>query len=290
MKQKINGKTKVLGLIGNPVEHTISPLIHNTLSEKLCKDYVYVPFKVNRGNLSKAIEGAKALNVTGLNVTVPYKEEVITELIEVSLFAKQIGAVNTLKYTDDGYVGYNTDAEGLHKSLLNNDIVINNNDIVIIGAGGAAKAVGILCGSENANSITIVNRTKEKAQNLANNIKKYYNVKTNVLGIDEIDRISSFDIAFQTTPIGMSPNTEHNPIIEEEFYKKFHTAVDLIYNPYKTKFLLKAQENGIKILNGFEMLYYQGVRAYEIWNDIEIKQDILEDVKNQIIDSINLDI
>ncbi|MCT4543689.1 MAG: shikimate dehydrogenase [Vallitalea sp.] len=283
MIQKIDGKTKVLGLIGNPVEHTISPSIHNILSYKLGMNYVYVPFCVNKGMLEKAIDGARALNIEGLNITVPYKEQVINNLIKVTPLARQIGAVNTLKLTSGGYIGYNTDADGLNASLVKNNIKLNKSSIVIIGAGGAAKAVGMLCAREKCKQITIINRTISKGEKLADNIRQYYDTEIKVIGLNKIYNISPFDIAIQTTPIGMSPQILDNPIIDDKFYNKFHTAVDLIYNPRKTQFLLKAEKNGLKILNGFEMLFYQGVKAYEIWNDIKISEEILEDVMINIL-------
>lgn len=283
MRQEINGNTRVLGVIGNPIEHTISPIIHNTLASKLNMNYVYLPFKVENGMLDRAIEGARALNIKGLNVTVPYKEKVMESLIEITPLAKQIGAVNTLKLTDNGYIGYNTDAEGLNASLIKNQINLKDSEIVIIGAGGAAKAVGMLCAREKCKKITIINRTVIKAEILANNIRQYYNVETEVLGMDKIAKIEPFDIAIQTTPIGMSPRVQGNPIEDTDFYKKFHTAVDLIYNPSKTEFLNKAEKNDIKILNGFGMLFYQGIKAYEIWNDIIITENILDDVMSELI-------
>ena len=283
MNQNINGKTTVLGLIGNPIEHTVSPIIHNTLASRLNMNYVYVPFKVDNGLLDKAIEGAKALNIKGLNVTVPYKEKVMDKLAYITPFAEQIGAVNTLKLTDNGYVGYNTDAEGLNVSLIKNSIDLKDRNIVIIGAGGAAKAVGMLCARENCKKITIINRTVIKAQILANNIRQYYNVETEIVELCNIDKIEPFDIAFQTTPIGMSPRVHDNPISDTNFYNKFHIAIDLIYNPTKTEFLKQAEKNGIKILNGFGMLFYQGIKAYEIWNDIIITENILEEVMSELL-------
>lgn len=283
MNQNINGNTRVLGLIGNPIEHTISPSIHNLIADKLNMNYVYVPFKVHEGMLEDAIEGARALNIQGLNITVPYKEQVMNSLIEVTPLAKQIGAVNTLKFTENGYIGYNTDAEGLNISLVKNKVQLKNSKVVIIGAGGAAKAVGMLCAREKCKKITIINRTVIKAEILANNIRQYYDVETEVLGLDKIREISPFDIAIQTTPIGMSPNVHDNPVKDNDFYNKFHTAVDLIYNPSKTKFLEESERNGIKILNGFQMLFYQGVKAYEIWNDIDIPEEILKEVMTDLI-------
>lgn len=284
MNQTINGKTKVLGLIGNPVEHTLSPIIHNSLSKELGINCVYVPFHVPHGELDKAIAGGKSLNLQGLNVTVPYKVDVMDFLIEITPFAEQIGAVNTLKFTDNGYIGYNTDAEGLGMSLKKNEIELRNSDVVIIGAGGAAKAVAVLCAKEKVSSITIINRTLSKAEQLSDNIKKFYDLPINVIGYDQVNQLQEFDIAFQTTSIGMSPDIHKNPVEDEAFYKKFHSAVDLIYNPEKTLFLKKAETNGAKIVNGFEMLYYQGVRAFEIWNNLLIDEKILDKVFLQLLE------
>lgn len=282
MQQNINGKTKLLGVIGNPIEHTISPTIHNTLAKMLNMNFVYVPFKVDYNNLGKAIEGAQALNIVGLNITVPYKEKVIPSLCDIMPLAKQIGAVNTLKLTEKGYIGYNTDADGLFRSLNEHAITLRESHIVIIGAGGAARAVAMLCAREKANKITIINRTRAKAQELAHHVRRHYPTEMEVLGFYDIHGIDTFDVAIQTTPIGMSPNVLNNPVTDDSFYDKFHTAVDLIYNPGKTAFLKKAEEKGIQILNGFEMLLYQGIKAYEIWNNVEISDTVLEEVIRQI--------
>lgn len=282
MQQNINGKTQVLGVIGNPIEHTISPIIHNTLAKLLQMNLVYVPFKVEQNGLDKAIEGAKTLGIVGLNVTVPHKEKVIATLYDINPLAKQIGAVNTLKLTEKGYVGYNTDADGLFRSLTKHAIRLRGSDIVIIGAGGAARAVAMLCASEKANKITIMNRTLVKAKELAHQVRQHYQTQVEVIGLQETEGIDTFDVAIQTTPIGMFPNIRDNPMTDDSFYEKFHTAVDLIYNPGKTAFLKKAEEKGIQILNGFEMLLYQGIKAYEIWHNVEISDNALEEVIGQI--------
>lgn len=282
MQHNINGKTNILGVIGNPIEHTISPIIHNTVAKKLKHNMVYVPFRVLSGDLTEGILGAKALGIRGLNITVPYKEEVIPMLCDMAPLAKQIGAVNTLQLTDDGYKGYNTDADGLFRSLTKHSIVIEGSHVVLIGAGGAAKAVAMLCAREKARKITIINRTVSKAQELTKHISSYYETETEVYGYDRTSEIDIFDIAIQTTPIGMYPHIDNNPITDNSFYDKFHTAVDLIYNPSKTAFLKKAEEKGIQILNGFEMLVYQGIKAYEIWNNVEISDDMIEDVMKLI--------
>ena len=156
----IDGETRLCGLIGNPVEHTMSPVIHNTLAEKCGHNLVYVPFQVEEGRLAEAVKGACALNVLGLNVTVPYKSAVIESLVETDELAAHIGAVNTLVRTDGGYKGYNTDMTGLYRAMTGEGIRIEGEEIILLGAGGAAWAVAYLCGAQKAGKVWLLNRTR----------------------------------------------------------------------------------------------------------------------------------
>ena len=141
---EINGKTYTCGLIGNPVEHTMSPVIHNTLAQKMNLNMVYVPFLVQQ-DLAAGVKGAYALNIQGLNVTVPYKSDVIEHLVSIDELAKSIGAVNTLVKTEGGYKGYNTDMTGLYRAMTSYGIKIEGEEIILLGAGGAARAVAYVC-------------------------------------------------------------------------------------------------------------------------------------------------
>ncbi len=286
MNKTVNGKTKIYGLIGNPVEHTLSPFIHNSLAEALNINMVYVPFHVTSGNLKASIQGAKALGVQGLNVTVPYKVEVMSELDTIHKLAKQAGAVNTIVVTSEGMSGYNTDIEGLKQCLINNQISLRKGHIVLIGAGGAAKAAAILCASQEASRISIINRSYEESYLLKEQVKKYYTLPIDILNYDEISKLEEIDIAIQCTPLGMYPKIDHSPIQEDTFYKKCHYAVDLIYNPAQTKFLHQAQVNGCYSVNGLEMLFYQAVKAFELWHhqrvDKIVSDEILQELKHTI--------
>ena len=163
----IDGKTRTLGLLGDPVEHTMSPLIHNTLSEKLGLNNVYVPFHTKAENLEAAVKGAYALNILGLNVTVPHKNEVMQYLSELDEGGQAIGAVNTLVRTENGYKGYNTDMMGLLREVRSYGVELDGQDVIILGAGGAAKAVAYMCVSNGAGHVYILNRTVAKAQALS---------------------------------------------------------------------------------------------------------------------------
>ena len=167
---EINGRTRTCGLIGDPVEHTLSPMIHNTLAGRLGHDLVYVPFPVERGRVAEAVAGAQALHILGLNVTVPYKSEVIACLKEIDPLARDIGAVNTLVQCDGGYKGYNTDMEGLYRAMQSEGIEIAGQDVILLGAGGAARAVAYLCAVKGASKVWLLNRTLEKAQKVADEV------------------------------------------------------------------------------------------------------------------------
>ena len=167
---EINGKTRVCGLIGNPVEHTLSPMIHNTLAGRLGHDLVYVPFPVAGGRVAEAVAGAAALGIAGLNVTVPYKSEVISCLKEIDPPARDIGAVNTLVRCDGGYKGYNTDMEGLYRAMQSEGIELDGQSVILLGAGGAARAVACLCALKGAGRVWMLNRTLEKAQAVADEV------------------------------------------------------------------------------------------------------------------------
>ena len=170
----IKGTTRVCGLIGNPVGHSVSPAIHNNLAQLTGKDMVYTTFKVEKGDVASAVRGAYSLNILGLNVTVPHKSEVIDTLVDIDPLARAIGAVNTLVRTDKGYKGYNTDILGLERELIDEGVVLLGSRCVILGAGGAARAIAFLCAKSGAKEIYMLNRTKEKAYDIAKAVNDYF--------------------------------------------------------------------------------------------------------------------
>ncbi|PKM50786.1 MAG: shikimate dehydrogenase [Firmicutes bacterium HGW-Firmicutes-7] len=272
----INGKTKTLGLIGNPVEHTMSPFIQNLFAEHMGINMVYVPFHVEKGRLEGAIIGAKALSLIGNNITVPYKVDVLSFIDVLDQRAKIIGAANTLKYSDDQVFGYNTDAAGFLTSCQNEGVFFEDKVVCILGAGGAAKAISVVCAEQKAKKLIIVNRTLDKAEALKNTIQQYFNIEIEVQDYAEVLKLKEANICIQTTSIGMYPNIKETPIGESTFFRNLEWAIDAIYNPSETRFLSLARENGVKTLNGLGMLYYQAVKAFEIWHDVIIPQPIIE--------------
>lgn len=270
----IKGTTRVCGLIGNPVEHSISPVIHNTLAKMCGMDMAYVNFKVERGAVKCAVDGAYALNVLGMNVTVPHKHEVLDALTDIDPLAGAIGAVNTLVRTDSGYKGYNTDIYGLHRELMDAGIDIKGSEIVILGAGGAARAIAFLCAREDASKVWILNRTDSKAKLLADEVNTVLH-KDTAEGMNITDHrklTGSNYVVIQTTNVGLYPHSEEAVIEDKSFYEKVKLGVDIIYNPIKTKFMRLTEENsrGAKAYNGLKMLLYQGISAYELWYDMKV--------------------
>lgn len=277
VNMKIDGKTRLIGLIGNPVEHTLSPVIHNGISERMQCASVYMPFKVEANGLAKAIQGAYELNVLGMNVTVPHKNQVIESLVDIDEAAKEIGAVNTLVRVETlrGYKGYNTDMLGLRRQIMEDGISLKNQTVVILGAGGAAKAVVYMCLLEQAEKIYLLNRTKEKADAIAESMQN----RVISMALEDYNNIPEEDlIVFQATSIGLSPNVEEVVLDDPAFYQKVRIGVDLIYNPANTRFMQLVTAHGGKAYNALKMLLYQGVIAYELWHDVTVPQDVIEDI------------
>lgn len=277
---EINGKTKVCGLIGNPVEHSISPLIHNTVSEYIDNNLSYVTFKVEKEDVEAAVKGAKALGILGMNVTVPHKQEVVPYLVDIDPTAKAIGAVNTLVSVEGGYKGYNTDIIGFHRSLLDENVDIKGETVVILGAGGASRAICFLLVREGAAKVYLLNRNFEKAQNIAKAVNEEYERDAVIaMKLEDYDKIiENRFLCVQTTSVGLYPNVDEVVIDDNEFYKKVHTGVDIIYNPATTKFMKCILTNGGKAFNGLKMLLYQGIAAYELWNNVTVPQEAIDKV------------
>ncbi len=271
----IDGHTRTCGLFGNPVEHTMSPAIHNTIADMQGTNLVYVPFHVPTGAIGDAVKGAFALNLLGCNVTVPYKSDVIPFMKEMDSLAEKIGAVNTLVRLEDGFKGYNTDMPGLYRAMTEDGITVEGSRAVILGAGGVARAVAILLADKGAKEIIILNRTLEKAQAIADEVNTLYT--GNLAKAMRIDRHSELSeegyLCIQATNVGMFPKVDEAVIEEEAFYRKVGVAYDLVYNPSETKFMKLTKAAGGKAFNGLKMLLWQGVIAYELWTGTSVTKE-----------------
>lgn len=269
----ITGKTKLMGVLGDPIEHSFSPFMHNSVYKHLGLDYAYLALKVEKENLGVAVEGLRALGFIGANVTIPHKENIMQFLREVSKEAQLIGAVNTLILTKDGFKGDNTDGKGFLKSLSKEAFDPTGKKAIIIGAGGAARAVAVSLALKGASQVDIINRTREKAEKIGRIINDKIGVKSNLYNYeDNLDLIfKEASLIVNTTSLGMHPQTDKMPPLKLDLFSSHHFVVDLIYNPAETKFLKMAREKNCKTLNGLGMLIYQGEYSFKMWApDVEV--------------------
>ena len=284
----IDGHTRLCGLIGNPVEHTLSPVIHNTLAQKLSHNLVYVPFLVEKDNLRDAIKGAYGLHVLGMNVTVPYKSDVIPCLKEIDELAEKIGAVNTLVSVENGYKGYNTDILGLYRAMQREGISLEGESVVLLGAGGAARAAAFLCAEKGAKQVFVLNRSIDRAEALADEVNRAFDRKCICpMAMADYGKLPEGKmLAIQGTSVGLHPNVDDVVVEDKEFYKRIHTGFDLIYKPEETKFMKLVKEAGGQAYNGLKMLLYQGIIAYELWNQVEVPEETAEEIYELLRESV----
>lgn len=275
----ITGKTKVTGVIGHPIEHSMSPPMHNNAYNQKRMDYVYVAFHVQPEDIEKLISSSKTLNIRGLNVTIPYKTTIIPYLDEIDETAEKIGAVNTIQFKDGVAKGYNTDGIGAIKAIQQHT-TLQDKHILIIGAGGASKAIAFTLINEKISSLTIANRSKDNAEKLIKNIKKqtkFTNIKYQPINTaDKI--IKDVNIIINTTPIGMYPNHEVKPPIKTDNINNKHVVMDIIYNPLETQLLKYARQNGATTINGTSMLINQGLESFEIFTGQKATYKSFEEV------------
>ena len=270
----INSKTKLVGLIGNPISHSKSPQMHNAVFEKLYLNYRYLAFKVEPQHLKQAIEGVKAFEIKGLNVTIPFKVDVMPLLDELSEEAKIIGAVNTIVNHSGKLTGYNTDGEGYLRSLTEETgVELENKSVLILGAGGAARAVGYALSRHPLKNLLIANRGRERAAQLISELSKY-TLTEYVPYLSLKAAVEKADVIINTTSVGMYPNIEQT-LINKEWITPNHLVSDIIYNPLKTRLIKDAKKQGAKIHTGLGMFVYQGLIAFEKWTGITPDPDLM---------------
>lgn len=281
----ITGKTRIVGILGWPVGHSLSPVMHNAAFAALELDYAYIPLPVHPDKLSQAVMGLKSMGFVGANVTIPHKVTVIPYLDELDVSAQVAGAVNTIVVKDGRCIGYNTDAQGFIQSLTGKNLTITGKTAVIMGAGGAARAV--VCGllAHGIDKILIGTRSAVKAQEF---IELFPN-GTKIQGCDWQDQvfadtIKQCDILINCTPIGMSSNQDIELPINLQELKASAYVCDLIYNPPLTPFLADAQRRGHIIINGAGMLIEQGALAFELWTGKRAPRTIMLAILSKFIE------
>jgi len=273
---ELNGRTLVCGVMGDPVEHSVSPAMHNAAFRALGLNYVYLPFRVSKAGLAGAVEGIRALHIAGMNVTIPHKVSIIPLMDEVDPLAARIGAVNVVRNEGGRLAGGNTDAEGFLRLLKEQGVEARSLRVVVLGAGGASRAVCFALASLGAD-ITILNRTVQRAENCAADMAKYTGRTFAALEMNPDNLAGSLakaDLLVNATSMGMAPHADESPV-NRELLERRHIVVDIVYNPVKTRLLKEAEKAGAGIMGGLDMLAWQGALSFEIWTGCRAPVDVM---------------
>jgi shikimate dehydrogenase len=257
----------VYGLVGNPVEHSLSPPMHEAAYDALDIDARYVTFEPAVDDIERAVDGADALGVSGLNVTIPFKQDVLG-LVDPDPLAERIGAVNTVDFTGERPRGYNTDAAGVTRSFAHHDVTLDERDAVVVGAGGAGRAVAFALADAGCR-VHVANRTVEKAADLAAALDD-----ASAGGLDTLDRVREADVLVNATSVGM--DSEASPVPREHLHGDL-AVLDAVYSPIETRLLREAREAGATTVDGAWMLLYQGVEAFERWTGRDAPVEVMNE-------------
>jgi len=266
MTVTVSGRTRIYAVIGDPIEHSLSPIIQNAAFNALNLNCVYTAFRVKFSDVVNALAGIRALGVFGLNVTMPHKESVIAYLDWVDETAKFLKSVNTIHHKDGKLLGYSTDGVGALAALKENGTNPHGKRALIFGAGGAARAIAYALVQE-VEELVVLNRTVSEAEKLSETLKRKFNKKisTGSLSPEGIkEEISNSDILLNATSVGMNPIINQSLIAPDNLNPDL-TVMDIVYNPYETQLVKDAKAAGAKVVSGMEMLIYQGAAAFEIW-------------------------
>lgn len=282
----INTETKLIALLGYPLEHSFSTQMHNENFKKLGMNYYYLPIEVKSEGLADVLTGIKRMNFVGLNITKPDKVVVMDLLDEIDTLASKIGSVNTVKIINGKLIGYNTDGEGFVRSLeLDKKIDCSKNTFFILGAGGACRAIAMTLASRNAEKIYIANRTFASAEILSKEINEKVNDCCEPLELNSekaIQCLNNSAILINTTSLGMLPDID-SCAIDLNLLRKELIVADIVYNPVKTKLLSAAEEKGCIIHTGIGMFVNQGAKAFEIWTGIDAPVNEMKAIVEKII-------
>jgi len=279
---EINGKTKIIAIFGDPVEHTKSPAMHNAAFDEMGMDYRYVPFHVRPESLGAAVQGIRALGIAGANITVPHKERAMEFLDDVDDEASRMGAVNTIVNRDGRLTGYNTDGRGFVHSLKEDaGFDPASKRVFLCGAGGAARGLGFALAAAGVRRIYIFDIDGPKRDRLVMDINSGFGREVARPSVLEPDFIRGADLAVNSTPLGMH---ESDPLpMPENSFRAGQVVYDIVYNPAKTKTLMAAEAAGARAVNGLGMLLYQGVFAFEHWTGRTPPVDVM---KRALLDRI----
>lgn len=272
---KITSKTSVVGIIGHPVEHSLSPVIHNACFRALKLPFVYVAFDVT--DVENAIRGIKALGIRGVSVTIPHKISVIKYLDKVEGIAQKIGAVNTIINDGDKLIGYNTDAYGISAAFREAGVNLSGKRCLVLGSGGAARAAAFVLCEAGPELLSIASIENDQLTVLVNDLSKHY--RHNIKGINWTDEsikqlFESSEIIINATPVGMWPKIDETPV-SQDLIQKRHIVFDVIYTPPETRFLKAAKKHGCITISGVEMFLHQAAEQFRLFTGREVSLQII---------------
>jgi len=270
----IDANTAICCLIGDPVEHSLSPLIHNAGYQALGINYVYLPFRVR--DIKRAIEGIRVLGIRGASITIPHKTSAIKYIDQIDPLAEEIGAVNTIVNSNGVLTGYNTDCDGALQAL-EEVTTLGGKKAVLVGSGGAASAIAVGL-KKNGVELVVLNRTEEKARKLA----KKVNAK-DFGSLERLGEISSADILINATSVGMWPRANESIIPNHLLHNRL-TVFDTVYNPKETRLLIEARERGCAIVYGYKMLLYQAAMQFELFTGHQAPLPAMESALTQALE------
>ena len=277
----IRGNTRLLGVFGYPVEHSLSPPMHNAALAWLGLSYVYVPFRVAPEDLAAALRSLSALGIVGVNLTIPHKERALAFVDEITEDAREVGAINTVHCVDGKLIADNTDGRGFYRPLLEAGFDVRGRSAVVVGAGGAARSVVFRLVREGAETVWLANRSFERAERLAASVADAYGAdRVRPLPLDDRDAVEmalrESELLVQTTRVGMSPEIDAEPPVPLSGLHRNLCVYDLVYNPVETRLISEAKMRGCRVLGGVKMLVYQGAAAFERWIGEWPPTDVME--------------
>ena len=283
----ISAKTKLFCVIGDPIEHSMSPVMHNTVFKKMGLDCVYTAFRIKKQDLGDAIQGMKAMGIQGVNVTIPHKVSVIDHLDELSDEARIIGAVNTVKIGEK-LMGFNTDGVGALRALRKGGADPEDKNVLILGSGGAARAIAVILALQGSvSSLTILGVIEDELKKLADDIytgtdvEVVYRLMTDDVLKEEVEKA---DLLIHCTPVGMHPDVEKS-LVSPELFRSNLNVMDIVYNPRETKLIKDAKKAGALTVEGINMFVNQGAESLRIWLGIDAPIGLMKDV---VLKELNL--
>ncbi len=283
----VNANTQLCCLIGDPVSQSPSPEMHNFAFQSLSLNYIYLAFRVPPKQLKEAVNGLRAINARGFNITIPHKESIIKLLDDLDELAANLGAVNTVVNENGNLIGTNTDVEGFTNPLVEREPLLKKRRAIILGSGGAARAciAGLI--HEGCTDFTILNRRVDRANQMISDMQRKFTFKAEVVKLNEASLkrvIRSTDLVVNATPIGMYPNLGESPV-PKNLIQRDQIIYDIVYKPVKTKLIRYAEDAGATVVYGYEMLVEQAAKAFSLWTGSEPPKESMKRIVLQQLES-----